>query len=202
MVKKKEFTIHTPHKNSFSMTIQELALKCKHNLFNSMAAGVTGKILELHNEGIRESLTHFEGIEHRLEFVAELNEIKFINDSKATNVNSVWYALECLETPVIWIAGGVDKGNDYSQLIPLVKTKVHGVVCLGKDNQKLYEVFGSYVEEIEEAFSADEAVIKATAMASEGFTVLLSPACASFDLFHNYEDRGVKFKEAIKKITN
>lgn len=199
-LKKKEFTIHTPYKKSFSMTIQELALQGKHNLFNSMAAGVTGRILELRNEGIRESLTHFEGIEHRLEFVAEINEIKFINDSKATNVNSVWYALECMETPVIWVAGGVDKGNDYRDLLPLVDKKVKHLICLGKDNKKLIETFSDLVESIHVAETASEAVQIAYDLGNPNDTVLLSPACASFDIFGSYEERGFKFKQAVKGL--
>jgi UDP-N-acetylmuramoylalanine--D-glutamate ligase len=147
-----------------------------------------------------EALGTFKSIEHRLESVLVLNGVEYINDSKATNVDSTWYALDSVLNKVIWIAGGVDKGNDYSQLIPLVKSKVNGIVCLGKDNQKLHAAFDSVVDQIQDAQSADEAVSLATAMASEGYTVLLSPACASFDLFNNYEDRGQKFKEAIKKL--
>lgn len=199
-LKKKEFTLHTPHKKPFSMAIQELALQGKHNLFNSMAAGVTGRILELRNESIRESLTHFEGIEHRLEFVATVNEIKFINDSKATNVNSVWYALECMETPVIWIAGGVDKGNDYRDLLPLVKSKVKHLICLGKDNKKLIETFSELVESVHVAETAADAVRIAYDLGTPNDTVLLSPACASFDIFGSYEERGFKFKQAIKDL--
>lgn len=199
-LKKKEFTLHTPHKKPFSMAIQELALQGKHNLFNSMAAGVTGRILELRNESIRESLTHFEGIEHRLEFVATVNEIKFINDSKATNVNSVWYALECMEAPVIWIAGGVDKGNDYRDLLPLVKSKVKHLICLGKDNKKLIETFSELVESVHVAETATDAVQIAYDLGTPNDTVLLSPACASFDIFGSYEERGFKFKQAIKDL--
>lgn len=199
-IKKKEFTIHTPYKTPFTMTIQELALQGKHNLFNSMAAGVTGRILELRNEGIRESLTHFEGIEHRLEFVSTVNEVKFINDSKATNVNSVWYALECMETPVIWIAGGVDKGNDYRDLLPLVEKKVKHLICLGKDNKKLIETFSDLVETVHVAETATEAVKIAYDLGIPNDTVLLSPACASFDIFGSYEERGFKFKQAVKGL--
>ena len=199
-LKKKEFTIHTPYKKSFSMAIQELALQGKHNLFNSMAAGVTGRILELRNEGIRESLTHFEGIEHRLEFVATVNDIKFINDSKATNVNSVWYALECMKTPVIWIAGGVDKGNDYRDLLPLVDKKVKHLICLGKDNKKLIETFSNLVESVHVAETATEAVQIAYDLGIANDTVLLSPACASFDIFGSYEERGFNFKQAVKRL--
>ena len=198
--KKKEFTIHTPHKKPFSMTIQKLALQGKHNLFNSMAASVTGRILELRSEGIRESLTHFEGIEHRLEFVATINNIRFINDSKATNVNSVWYALECMKSSVIWIAGGIDKGNDYRDLIPLVEEKVKHLICLGKDNAKLIKTFSSKVETVHVAETADEAVKIAYDLGMPNETVLLSPACASFDIFGSYEERGNKFKNAVRGL--
>ena len=199
-LKKKEFTIHTPYKKSFSMTIQELALQGKHNLFNSMAAGVTGRILELRNEGIRESLTHFEGIEHRLEFVATVNDIKFINDSKATNVNSVWYALECMDRPLIWIVGGIDKGNDYSDLLPLVEKKVKHMICLGKNNKKLLKTFSKLVESVHVTETADEAVALAYNLGMPHDAVLLSPACASFDLFGSYEERGNKFKQAVRGL--
>ena len=198
--KKKEFTIHTPHKKPFSMTIQKLALQGKHNLFNSMAASVTGRILELRSEGIRESLTHFEGVEHRLEYVATINNIRFINDSKATNVNSVWYALECMKTPVVWIAGGIDKGNNYQDLLPLVEEKVKHLVCLGKDNSKLIETFSSKVETVHMAETAEEAVQIAYDLGLPNETVLLSPACASFDIFGSYEERGNKFKNAVKGL--
>jgi UDP-N-acetylmuramoylalanine--D-glutamate ligase len=135
-----------------------------------------------------------------MERVININGVEYINDSKATNVDSTFYALESIQNKVIWIAGGVDKGNDYSQLIPLVKSKVHGMVCLGKDNQKLHNAFGDFVDQIDDATNANDAVKKASAMAKEGYTVLLSPACASFDLFKNYEDRGKKFKQGIIKL--
>ena len=197
---KEEFLINTHNTKPFTMTIQELALQGKHNLFNSMAAGVTGRILELRNEGIRESLTNFEGIEHRLEYVADVNQIRFINDSKATNVNSVWYALECMDRPVIWIVGGIDKGNDYRDLLPLVKDKVKHMVCLGKDNKKLIKTFSDYVETVHVAESAEEAVRIGYDLGMPNDTVLLSPACASFDLFGSYEERGNKFKQAVRGL--
>ncbi|PCJ82656.1 MAG: UDP-N-acetylmuramoyl-L-alanine--D-glutamate ligase [Bacteroidetes bacterium] len=200
MKNKNEFIINTPHKKPFSMTIQELAIQGKHNLFNSMAAGVTGRILELRNETIRESLTHFEGIEHRLEYVATVNDIRFINDSKATNVNSVWYALECMSSPVIWIAGGIDKGNDYRDLLPLVENKVKHLICLGKDNSKLIATFSEKVETIHVVETAAEAVQVAYDLGIPNDTVLLSPACASFDLFGSYEERGNAFKTAVKGL--
>lgn len=187
--------------NPMRISVDASKLRGKHNTYNIMASVSVASVLKVDKSTIVEALGTFSSIEHRLESVLVLNDIEYINDSKATNVDSTWYALDSIVDNIIWVAGGVDKGNDYSQLIPLVKSKVRGIVCLGKDNQKLHEAFDPYVKQIEEALSADEAVIKATAMASEGFTILLSPACASFDLFHNYEDRGVKFKEAIKNIT-
>jgi len=197
---KNEFLIHTYNQNPFIMTIQELALQGKHNLFNSMAAGVTGRILELRNQGIRESLTNFEGIEHRLEYVADVNDIRFINDSKATNVNSVWYALECMDRPLIWIVGGIDKGNDYSDLLPLVEKKVKHMICLGKDNKKLIKTFSKLVESVHITETADEAVALAYHLGVPHDAVLLSPACASFDLFGSYEERGNKFKQAVRGL--
>ena len=188
------------HFNSFSMTIQKLAMQGKHNLFNSMAAGMTGRILDLRKEGIRESLQSFEGVEHRLEFVQEVNGITFINDSKATNVNSVWYALECATTPVIWIAGGIDKGNDYRTLVPLVRDKVKHMICMGKNNAPLHAAFDELVESSWDVGSAEEAVAKAYELGQPGDTALLSPACASFDLFGSYEQRGRAFKAAVRRL--
>lgn len=184
----------------FTMKLQELALQGKHNLVNSMAAGVTGRIFELRKELVRDSLTNFENLEHRLETVAKVNDVVFINDSKATNVNSTWYAIESIDKPIIWIAGGVDKGNDYSDLLPLVKQKVKALICLGTDNSKLIESFGGHVPVILEAGSAREAVQAAYDLAYAGEVVLLSPACASFDLFQNYEDRGQQFKKAVRAL--
>ncbi|MCA1762939.1 MAG: UDP-N-acetylmuramoyl-L-alanine--D-glutamate ligase [Cryomorphaceae bacterium] len=184
----------------FNMSIHELALQGKHNAYNSMAAGVAARILEIRKDVVRESLSDFQNVEHRLEFVAQIHGINFINDSKATNVNSTWYALESLSEPVVWIVGGVDKGNDYSILEPLIKEKVKAIICLGKDNTKLLEYFSPMVENIVEAGSADEAVAFGYRFAKKGETVLLSPACASFDLFENYEDRGQQFKRAIRAL--
>ncbi|MBM71457.1 MAG: UDP-N-acetylmuramoyl-L-alanine--D-glutamate ligase [Crocinitomicaceae bacterium] len=197
---KEEFLIYTHNTKPFNMTIQELALQGKHNLFNSMAAGVTSRILELRNEGIRESLKNFEGIEHRLEYVADVNQIRFINDSKATNVNSVWYALECMDRPLVWIVGGIDKGNDYRDLLPLVKEKVKHMVCLGKDNKKLIKTFSKHVETVHVAETAEEAVRIGYDLGMPNDVVLLSPACASFDLFGSYEERGNKFKQAVRGL--
>jgi UDP-N-acetylmuramoylalanine--D-glutamate ligase len=182
------------------MTIHDLALKGRHNIYNSMAAAITGKVLNIRKETIRESLTDFQGVEHRLESVIMVAGINFINDSKATNVNSTWYALECMQQGVIWIAGGVDKGNDYSELNTVVKEKVKAIVCLGKDNQKIIDSFSGLVPTIVETTSMEEAVRSAYYLAHKGDTVLLSPACASFDLFNNYEDRGRQFKLAVRNL--
>lgn len=182
------------------MTIHELALKGRHNTYNSMAAAIAGKVLNIRKDVIRESLADFQGVEHRLEPVIKVSGINFINDSKATNVNSTWYALECMETDVIWIAGGTDKGNDYSELFQVVKQKVKAVVCLGKDNKKIMDSFRDKVPTMVETTSMEEAVRSAYYLASKGDTVLLSPACASFDLFVNYEDRGRQFKAAVRNL--
>ncbi|HKK41004.1 MAG TPA: UDP-N-acetylmuramoyl-L-alanine--D-glutamate ligase [Bacteroidales bacterium] len=182
------------------MTIHELALKGRHNTYNSMAAAIAGKVLSIRKEVIRESLSDFQGVEHRLEPVITVCGIDFINDSKATNVNSTWYALECMEDSIVWIVGGVDKGNDYSELFPLVEKKVRAIVCLGKDNSKIMEAFRDKVPTIVETSSMEEAVRSSYYLARKGETVLLSPACASFDLFRNYEDRGRQFKAAVRNL--
>ncbi len=187
------------HKTSL-MTIHDLALKGRHNTYNSMAAAIAGKVLNIRKETIRESLTDFQGVEHRLESVIMVAGINFINDSKATNVNSTWYALECMKSDVIWIAGGIDKGNDYSELNTVVKEKVKAIVCLGKDNSKIISAFGEMVPTIVETTTMEEAVRSAYYLAHKGDTVLLSPACASFDLFNNYEDRGRQFKLAVRNL--
>lgn len=186
--------------NIFSMSIHDLALQGKHNQYNSMAAGLSARVLEVRKEIIRESLEDFVNVEHRLEFVAKVHGIEFINDSKATNVNSTWYALESMNNPVVWIVGGQDKGNDYSMLMNLVKDKVKAIVCLGKDNSKIHNAFKDVVSLIEDADSAEEAVKKAYRLGKKGDSVLLSPACASFDLFENYEDRGHQFKQAVRSL--
>jgi UDP-N-acetylmuramoylalanine--D-glutamate ligase len=182
------------------MTIHEFALKGRHNTYNSMAAAIAGKILNIRKEIIRESLADFQGVEHRLEPVITVCGINFINDSKATNVNSTWYAIECMENNIIWIVGGVDKGNDYSELFAVVMKKVKAIVCLGKDNKKIVEAFKDKVTTIVETTSMEEAVRSAYYLAKKGETVLLSPACASFDLFKNYEDRGRQFKQAVRNL--
>lgn len=184
----------------FTMSINELALQGKHNIYNSMASGIIAKVLDLRNESIRDSMGSFSNIEHRLEHVARISGIDFINDSKATNVNSTWYALESMPAKVILILGGVDKGNDYDMLKDLVKKKVKAIVCLGKDNKRIHEAFDDDVEVIVNTFSASEAVQISYHLATKGDTVLLSPACASFDLFKNYEDRGNQFKKAVVEL--
>jgi len=182
------------------MSILELALQGKHNTYNSMAAGIASMILEIRNEQLRESLANFTGVEHRLERFLKVHGIEFINDSKATNVNSTWYALESIGKPIVWIAGGVDKGNDYAMLKSLAKEKVKAIVCLGKDNQKIHDAFKGAVKNIVDASSMEEAVKAAYYLARNGDTVLLSPACASFDLFENYEDRGKQFKQNVRNL--
>ena len=182
------------------MTIHDFALKGRHNTYNSMAAAIAGKILNIRKEVIRESLADFQGVEHRLEPVITVCGINFINDSKATNVNSTWYAIECMENDIIWIVGGIDKGNDYTELFPVVKKKVKAIVCLGKDNKKIIEAFKDLVPTIVETSSMEEAVRSSYYLAKKGETVLLSPACASFDLFKNYEDRGRQFKQAVRNL--
>jgi UDP-N-acetylmuramoylalanine--D-glutamate ligase len=182
------------------MTIHDLALKGRHNIYNSMAAAIAGKVLNIRKEVIRESLADFQGVEHRLEPVITVCGVNFINDSKATNVNSTWYAIECMEDNIVWIVGGIDKGNDYSELYPVVIKKVKAIVCLGKDNRKIVEAFRDKVPTIVETTSMEEAVRSSYYLAKKGETVLLSPACASFDLFKNYEDRGRQFKEAVRNL--
>jgi len=183
-----------------AMSIMELALQGKHNIYNSMAAGIAGRILEIRKEVIRESLSDFQNVEHRLEHVIDLLGVQYINDSKATNVNSTWWALESMDRPVVWIAGGVDKGNDYRILDEMVESKVKALVCLGKDNSKLQEAFADKVELVYDADSMREAVGLAYQLARKGDAVLLSPACASFDLFENYEERGHQFKEWVRRL--
>ncbi len=189
-------------KEECNLFLQELALGGKHNIYNSMAAALAAKASGITNKVIRECLATFQPIEHRLEPVLSVKDVLYINDSKATNVDSAWYALECQKKPVVWIAGGTDKGNDYDVLKPLVKEKVKAIVCLGLDNEKLYKEFSGIVgkDRMVEARSADEAVKEASKFAASGDVVLLSPCCASFDLFANYEDRGRKFKEAVRRL--
>ncbi len=198
-IENNELIVDYPNKTNI-MTIHEFALKGRHNTYNSMAAAIAGKALNIRKEVIRESLADFQGVEHRLEPVITVCGINFINDSKATNVNSTWYAIECMENNIIWIVGGVDKGNDYSELFLVVKKKVKAIVCLGKDNKKIIEAFKDKVSTIVETTSMEEAVRSSYYLAKKGETVLLSPACASFDLFKNYEDRGRQFKQAVRNL--
>jgi UDP-N-acetylmuramoylalanine--D-glutamate ligase len=186
--------------NPFNMYTSELILRGRHNTYNSMAAAIIANALDIRKDVIREGLTDFQNVEHRLEQVATIRGVDYINDSKATNVNSAWYALESMDKPTIWIAGGVDKGNDYAMLSELVKEKVRIIVCMGLDNSKIHEAFGKNVDMIFNTSSAQEAVHVAAKMAKPGEAVLLSPACASFDLFKNYEDRGRQFKAAVKNL--
>jgi UDP-N-acetylmuramoylalanine--D-glutamate ligase len=185
---------------SLSMSIYDFALRGKHNQFNTMAAGITGSAIGLRKETIRESITSFESLEHRMEFVATVAGIEFINDSKATNINSTWYALESMTKPTILILGGIDKGNDYSTILDLVREKVKAIVCMGLNNTKIHDAFSKEKVMILDVASAEEAVRAAFHHAEKGDTVLLSPACASFDLFKNYEDRGNQFKAAVKNL--
>lgn len=193
--------MHLKWKNEeMTMSIEDFALKGKHNQYNSMAASLAATAVDIRKEKIREALQTFESLEHRMEPVATIKGVEFINDSKATNVNSTWFALESMEKPTILILGGVDKGNDYSLIKELVKEKVKAIVCMGLDNLKIHEAFGDTVQLMVNTSSAKEAVQAAFHFANKGDVVLLSPACASFDLFKNYEDRGKQFKDAVKEL--
>ena len=185
---------------NFTMILHDLALHGKHNTYNSMAAGLAGHVFKIRKDTIRESLSDFSGVEHRLEPVIKVHGVQYINDSKATNVNSTWYALESVNAKIVWIAGGVDKGNDYESLLPLVKEKVKAIVCLGTDNSKIHKAFKGVVANIVDVTSMKDAVQKSYTFAKKGEVVLLSPACASFDLFENYEERGRKFKSEVRNL--
>ncbi len=198
-LKGNEIIIKT-HKETYKMGIASIALQGKHNVKNSMAASMTAQLLNIRKETIRESLENFEGAEHRLERVLKINGVEYINDSKATNVNATFYALDCMKTPTVWIVGGVDKGNDYFDLMPLVREKVKAIVCLGVDNHKILKTFSNVIDLIVETAGAEEAVKVAYKIADKGEAVLLSPACASFDLFDSYEDRGRQFKQAVREL--
>ncbi|GGE99501.1 UDP-N-acetylmuramoylalanine--D-glutamate ligase [Chishuiella changwenlii] len=184
----------------FTILVNELGLIGKHNVSNSLAAAVAAKIININNEDLKKSLSDFKSVEHRLEPVLTVGGIDFINDSKATNVNATYFALESMTKPVVWIVGGVDKGNDYNEVLSFVKKKVKAIVCLGKDNSKLIEFFSPYVDTIIETNNMEDCVTKAYKLAEKGEKVLLSPACASFDLFKSYEDRGDQFKENVRKL--
>ncbi|WP_298782563.1 UDP-N-acetylmuramoyl-L-alanine--D-glutamate ligase [uncultured Polaribacter sp.] len=186
--------------DTIKMSISTLSLKGKHNTKNAMAAVMAAQLLKVRKQTIKESLEDFEGAEHRLENVAKVREVEYINDSKATNVNATFYALECMDKTTVWIVGGVDKGNDYNDLLPLVREKVKAIVCLGVDNNKIKATFDNVVDIIVETSGAEEAVKVSHKLAEKGDAVLLSPACASFDLFENYEDRGRKFKRAVRNL--
>jgi len=191
---------YKPNQNPLIMTIEQLALQGKHNVYNSMAASLVTRIVDVRKEIIKESLQDFQGIEHRLEFVASINGVEFINDSKATNINSTWYALESMQKPIVWICGGQDKGNDYNEIHDLVAQKVKAIVCLGKNNKKIISAFKDAIELIVETDNAADAVAAAFKISKNGDVILLSPACASFDLFENYEDRGMQFKGAVRSL--
>ena len=182
------------------MSIYELALQGRHNWYNSMAAAIAGSVLDLKKETIRESLMDFQNLEHRLEMVTTIRNVKYINDSKATNVNSTWYAMEYIDGPVVWIAGGVDKGNEYEMLDDLVKEKVKAIVCLGNDNRHIHASFAHLVDVIVNTNNMASAVKMAQHLADSEGTVLLSPACASFDLFKDYQDRGHQFKRTVRAL--
>lgn len=188
------------NKNQFNMSILDLSLQGKHNTYNSMAAGIASMLFEIRDDNLRESLSDFTGVEHRLERFLKVHGIDFVNDSKATNVNSTWYALESISKSIVWIVGGIDKGNDYGMLEDLARNKVKAIVCLGKNNNKIHNSFEGVVEDIVDASSMEEAVKAAYYLARNGDTVLLSPACASFDLFDNYEDRGIQFKKEVRNL--
>ncbi|WP_268848907.1 UDP-N-acetylmuramoyl-L-alanine--D-glutamate ligase [Flavobacterium aestivum] len=184
----------------FTMETEYIALEGKHNIKNAMAATSVAKILQIRNATIRESLSNFQGVEHRLEKVLKIQNVQYINDSKATNVNATFFALDSMNTSTVWIVGGVDKGNDYNELMSLVREKVKAIVCLGIDNKKIIDVFGGVVDIMVEVDNMNDAVRMAQRLTEKGDTVLLSPACASFDLFENYEDRGRQFKQAVKNL--
>jgi len=191
--------LNVEHK-TLEMSTDILALDGQHNVKNAMAASLAALLVHVRKETIRQSIQTFQGVPHRLEKVLKINHVEYINDSKATNVNATYYALEGVNKPIVWLVGGVDKGNDYTELMPLVREKVKAIICLGMDNTKLKETFGNVIDLMVETYSMEEAVKVAYKIAERGDTVLLSPACASFDLFKNYEDRGDQFKAQIKKL--
>ena len=192
--------IITIDNNNIIMPTENIALEGKHNVKNAMAASTVAHLLKIRKQTIRESLENFQGVEHRLEHVLKINKVQYINDSKATNVNATYFALESMDAPTVWIVGGVDKGNDYKELFQFVNEKVKAIICLGVDNKKLIEAFGNMVDVIVETQYMNEAVKIAYKVAEAGDNVLLSPACASFDLFENYEDRGRQFKDAVRNL--
>jgi UDP-N-acetylmuramoylalanine--D-glutamate ligase len=192
-----EFNINS---EEFEMKLGDISLEGKHNMKNAMAASLTATLMNVRKETIRESLSNFQGVEHRLEKVLKIQNVQYINDSKATNVNATYFALDSMNAPTVWIVGGVDKGNDYTELMPLVREKVKAIICLGLDNQKIIDAFSDVVDMMVEVDNMRDAVITAKHLTEKGDAVLLSPACASFDLFQNYEDRGRQFKMAVKNL--
>ena len=188
------------NQEEFTMDIEHIALEGKHNMKNAMAATSVAKLMQIRKATIRESLSNFQGVEHRLEKVLKIQNVQYINDSKATNVNATFFALDSMNTPTVWIVGGVDKGNDYNELMSLVREKVKAIICLGVDNKKIIDAFGNVVDMMVEVDNMNDAVRMAQRLTEKGDTVLLSPACASFDLFENYEDRGNQFKQAVKNL--
>jgi UDP-N-acetylmuramoylalanine--D-glutamate ligase len=188
------------NQEEFKMETETIALEGKHNMKNAMAATAVAKLMQIRKATIRESLSNFQGVEHRLENVLKIQNVQYINDSKATNVNATFFALDSMNSPTVWIVGGVDKGNDYNELMSLVNEKVKAIVCLGVDNKKIIEAFGNVVDVMVEVSSMSDAVKMAQRLTEKGDTVLLSPACASFDLFQNYEDRGIQFKQAVQNL--
>jgi len=199
-IKEKTMEVNIINEEEFTMETETMALEGKHNMKNAMAATSVAKLMKIRNTTIRESLSNFQGVEHRLEKVLKIQNVQYINDSKATNVNATFFALDSMNTPTVWIVGGVDKGNDYNELMSLVREKVKAIICLGIDNRKIIDVFGNVVDIMVEVNNMEDAVKMAQRLSEKGDTVLLSPACASFDLFENYEDRGNQFKKAVKHL--
>jgi UDP-N-acetylmuramoylalanine--D-glutamate ligase len=199
-IKDNKMEVKMMNHEEFLMETETIALEGKHNMKNAMAATSVAKLMQIRNATIRESLSNFQGVEHRLEKVLKIQNVQYINDSKATNVNASFFALDSMTTPTVWIVGGVDKGNDYHELMSLVHEKVKGIICLGVDNKKIIEAFGNVVDVMIEVDNMNDAVRMAQRMTEKGDTVLLSPACASFDLFENYEDRGRQFKQAVYNL--
>jgi UDP-N-acetylmuramoylalanine--D-glutamate ligase len=199
-IKEKTMEVNIINEEEFTMETETMALEGKHNMKNAMAATSVAKLMKIRNATIRESLSNFQGVEHRLEKVLKIQNVQYINDSKATNVNATFFALDSMNTPTVWIVGGVDKGNDYNELMSLVREKVKAIICLGVDNKKIIDVFGNVVDMMIEVNNMEDAVKMAQRLTEKGDTVLLSPACASFDLFENYEDRGNQFKKAVKNL--
>ena len=199
-IKEKTMEVNIINEEEFTMETETMALEGKHNMKNAMAATSVAKLMKIRNATIRESLSNFQGVEHRLEKVLKIQNVQYINDSKATNVNATFFAFDSMNTPTVWIVGGVDKGNDYNELMSLVREKVKAIICLGIDNRKIIEAFGNVVDMMIEVTTMEDAVKMAQRLSEKGDTVLLSPACASFDLFENYEDRGNQFKKAVKHL--